>query len=273
VTPDPLTARHDVAQLDLDGVLYRGQQAVPHAAEAVAAARAAGMRVGFVTNNAARPPAAVVAHLAAIGVPADEHDVVTSAQAAARLLAGRLPAGAAVLAVGAEGLRLALRDAGFRLVTTASDSPAAVVQGLDPDLRYADLAEATLAVRAGAWWVACNLDATLPTERGELPGNGALVAAVRAATGREPDVAGKPGLALHDASVERLAARRPLVVGDRLDTDVAAARSAGCDSLLVLTGVTSAADLAAAPTALRPTWVSDDLRGLVDATRLRPGGG
>jgi HAD superfamily hydrolase (TIGR01450 family) len=266
-TDQPLSELYDVALLDLDGVVYRGEAAVAGAAEAVATARRRGMRIGFVTNNASRTPETVAGHLRRLGVPADPADVVTSAQAAVRLLRGRedVPPGSRVLVLGAEGLHRELVAAGFEIVASADDAPAAVVQGIAPGLTYAALAEAVLAVRAGALWVATNLDATLPTERGELPGNGALVAAVRTATGREPLVSGKPALALHDESVERLAARHPLVVGDRLDTDIAAARAAGCDSLLVLTGVTTLGDLLAAPESLRPTYVGPDLGALLVA--------
>jgi HAD superfamily hydrolase (TIGR01450 family) len=280
-SPEPLCAAYDVALLDLDGVVYRGEAPVPGAAEAIAAARANGMRVAFVTNNASRTPAAVAAHLAAVGVPAVADDVVTAAQAAATLLGTLVPAGAPVLVTGGEGLRVALSERGFALVASADDEPAAVVQGYAPDLGYADLAEAALAVRAGAVWVATNLDATIPTARGELPGNGALVALVAHATRRRPDAsAGKPERALHDEAVRRCGARHPLVVGDRLDTDIEGANRAGCDSLLVLTGVTDEAALRAAPPSRRPTFVARDLGALLvpyppddglDALRLNLG--
>jgi HAD superfamily hydrolase (TIGR01450 family) len=260
----PLCRTYDVALLDLDGVVYRGDEPVPYAAEAVAAARAAGMRMAFVTNNASRTPAAVVARLAAAGVPATEHEVVTAAQATATLLGTLVPPGARVLVTGGDGLRQAVAEAGFAVVPDAAAAPVAVVQGYAPTLAYADLAEAALAVRAGAVWVASNLDATIPTARGELPGNGALVALVATATGRRPDaVAGKPEPALHEEAVRRSGARRPLVVGDRLDTDVAGANRVGCDSLLVLTGVTDAALLRDAPPERRPTYVGADLRALL----------
>jgi glycerol-1-phosphatase len=268
--PEPLSGAaarpavgYDVALMDLDGVVYRGRQAVAHAAEAIAAARGDGMRMCYVTNNALRPPAEVAAHLSELGVPTAAEDVVSSAHAAARVLAERLPAGAAVLVVGGAGLREAVAQRGFVAVGDATGSPAAVVQGYDPEMTYARLAEATLAVRAGALWVASNADATVPTERGLLPGNGALVALVAAATGQRPAVAGKPEWALHAESVGRSGARRPLVVGDRLDTDIEAASRAGAPSLLVLTGVTIPADLLHAPGPHRPTFLSADLRGLL----------
>ena len=264
-TDQPLSGLYDVALLDLDGVVYRGRVAVAGAAEAIAGARSAGMRVGFVTNNSSRTPHAVAEHLRELAVPAEPQDVVTSAQAAVRLLRelDDVPAGSPVLVLGAGGLHEEVAAAGYSIVGSADDRPAAVVQGIAPEATYADLAEAVLAIRSGVPWISTNLDATLPTERGELPGSGAIAALIGTASGREPLVAGKPGLALHDESVQRLGARRPLVVGDRLDTDVAGARAAGCYSLLVLTGVTTLAELLAAPPHLRPTYVAPDLGGLL----------
>jgi glycerol-1-phosphatase len=252
-----------VALLDLDGVVYLGPQPIPGAADALAAARAAGMRLAFVTNNASRDPAAVAAHLVELGVPATVDDVVTSSQAAATVIALQCGIGARVLVTGTAALRAAVEQAGLRVVESADDRPDAVVQGFSPALRYADLAETALAVRGGALWVATNIDSTLPSPRGLLPGNGSLVAAVARATGQRPLVAGKPELPLHAEGVRRTGARNPLVVGDRLDTDIEGAHAADTDSLLVLTGVTDAADLVGAPRRHRPTYLSHDLAGLL----------
>ena len=266
---------HDVLLLDLDGVVYVGPDAVPHATEALQAAVTAGLRLGYITNNASRTPATVAAHLRDLGAPAADEDVVNSAQAAASHLAGLLPAGAAVLLVGGDGLRAALTDVGLR-ATTDRQEAVAVVQGFSPDLGWAQLAEATHAVRAGLPWVATNLDATVPTPGGPAPGNGLLVDLVARAAGRAPDVVcGKPERALFDAAVARLQARAALVVGDRLDTDLQGARTAGLPGLLVLTGVTGVAELLAAAPRERPDFVSHDLRGLADVhpgTRLSRGG-
>jgi glycerol-1-phosphatase len=261
--PEPLSSHYDVALLDLDGVVYLGGAPIAGAAEALGKATAAGLRLAFVTNNAYRTPAAIAAQLTGLGVPASPSDVVTSAQAAARLLAERLPAGSAVLVVGGMGLRLAVRERGLRPVSVAAAKPAAVVQGYSPDIGYADLAEGALAVEAGALFVASNADATLPTPRGRQPGNGSLIQVIAQATGVRPLVAGKPEPPLHAESVRRTGARRPLVVGDRLDTDIEGAFRVGADSLLVLTGVTTPAGLLAAPAGRRPTYVADDLTGLL----------
>jgi glycerol-1-phosphatase len=253
---------YDVALVDLDGVIYVGIQPVDHAASALASARAAGMRLAFVTNNAARRPEAVAEQLTDLGVAASASEVVTSAQAAARLLAERLPAGARVLVVGGEGLVAALTELGLTPVARAADDPAAVVSGFHPDVGWRLLAEGAYAVAAGLPWVASNVDPTIPMPQGNAPGNGALVEAVRLATGRRPVVAGKPEPPIHREAVLRTGAHNPLVIGDRLDTDIAGAARTGTDSLLVLTGVTSALDLITAGPESRPTYVARDLRAL-----------
>ena len=259
----PLDTAYDVALLDLDGVVYLGGTAIPGAAKALRKADAAGMRLAYVTNNAFRTPAAIADLLTSFGVPAAPQDVVTSAQAAARLLAERLPAGAPVLVVGGNGLRTALRERGLRPVSTAAARPSAVVQGYSPDISYSMLAEGGLAVAAGAWFVGSNADRTLPSRRGSQPGNGSLLKVIETATGVRPVVAGKPEPPLHRESVLRTGARNPLVVGDRLDTDIEAAYRVGADSMLVLTGVTGPADVVLASPSQRPTYLAEDLSGLL----------
>ena len=261
---EPLDTAYDVALLDLDGVVYLGGTAIPGAAEALRKADAAGMRLAYVTNNAFRTPAAIAALLTSFGAPASPQDVVTSAQAAARLLAERLPAGAAVLVIGGSGLRMALRERGLRPVSTAADKPLAVIQGYSPDVNYSMLAEGGLAVAAGALFVASNGDLTLPSRRGRQPGNGSLIQVVATATGVQPLVAGKPEPPLHRESVLRTGARHPLVVGDRLDTDIEGAHRVGADSMLVLTGVTGPAEAVAALPSQRPTYLAEDLTGLLE---------
>lgn len=256
---EPLVEGFDAALLDLDGVLYVGPAAVPGAARAVRAARAADVAVAFVTNNASRTPETVAAHLLELGIQAEAADVVTSAQAAARLLAGLVPTGSPVLVVGGDGLRHALRDRGLVPVATWAERPVAVAQGFAPDVDWRLLAEGTAAVRAGVPWVASNLDRTIPTALGISPGNGTLVDVVAAASGRRPVVAGKPELPLHREAARRVGAQRPLVVGDRLDTDIEGANRAGVPSLLVLSGVTTVAALLGAPQSRRPTWLAEDL--------------
>ncbi|GAA1018322.1 haloacid dehalogenase [Acrocarpospora pleiomorpha] len=257
-----LIDRYDTLLLDLDGVVYLGRNPVPGAPEALRAARDKSVRLAFVTNNASRTPAAIAEHLTHLGVAAAPEDVVTSAQAAARLIAEHVPPGSPVLVVGGAGLRGALRDFGLRPVSTALDAPTAVVQGIWDGISYGLLAEGALAVRQGAWFVAANADTTMPTGRGELPGNGSMTRVIAAATGVLPVVAGKPEPPLHRESMIRTNAESPLIVGDRLDTDIEGATRANVDSLLVLTGVATPLDLLTAVPAHRPTHIAADLSGL-----------
>ncbi|GAB1692983.1 HAD-IIA family hydrolase [Krasilnikovia sp. M28-CT-15] len=271
---DRLVDGYDLVVFDLDGVVYLIDKPIPGAAEAVGALHAEGTAIAYATNNASRRAADVAALLTGMGVPAAPDEVLTSAGAAAVLLAGDLPAGAPVLVVGAEALRAEVREQGLTPVERLEDAPVAVVQGYGPDVGWRILAEASLAVRGGARWIATNTDRTLPSPRGPLPGNGSLVSVLRTALDRDPDViVGKPSPALFQAAASRSGAARPLVVGDRLDTDIEGAVGAGMDSLLVLTGVTGPADLLAAPPARRPVYVAADLSGLfapAEAARLLP---
>jgi HAD superfamily hydrolase (TIGR01450 family) len=260
----PLLSAFDVVLTDLDGVLYIGAEPVPSAAPALAWARDQGVRAAFVTNNASRTPDRIAEHLTALGIRAQAADVVTSAMAVARILTERLEPGSPVLVAGAEGLRREVAAAGFRQVDSADDTPAAVAQGYDPTIDYPRLAEACLAIGRGALWVAANTDATVPSPRGLLPGMGSLVALVATATATSPVVAGKPELALHRESLRRSGASRPLIVGDRLDTDIEGANRGNTPSLLVLTGVTDPVALLAAGPQRRPTYVAEDLWGLRD---------
>ncbi|MEV8478892.1 HAD-IIA family hydrolase [Streptomyces sp. NPDC051173] len=263
---EPLSAAYDTALLDLDGVVYAGGEAIAYAVESLGTARDGGMHLAYVTNNAARTPETVAAHLTELGVPAEPSDVITSAQAVARLIADQIPSGSRVLVIGTEGLRVALEERGLVPVDSADDDPAAVAQGYGgPDMPWSRLAEASYAVARGVPWFASNTDLTIPSARGIAPGNGAAVQVVRIATGAEPQVAGKPLPPMHRETVLRTGAERPLVVGDRLDTDIEGAYVGGVDSLLVLTGVTTAAQLLAAPPEHRPTYVAEDLRGLLQA--------
>ncbi len=255
---------YDGVLFDLDGVVYLGPTAVTGAPEGISALRRRGIKVGFVTNNAARPPATVAAHLVELDIEATAADVVTSAQAAAHLLLSRFGAGARILLVGGDGVAEAVSEAGLVGVRSADDDPAAVIQGYGFGLTWQELNEAAIAISRGAHWVATNTDPTRPTDRGLVPGNGAAVAAVRLAVDRDPEVAGKPYRPLLDDTVERLGVGRPLFVGDRLDTDIGGAVNAGLDSMLVLSGSHGPRDLLAAAPAERPTYLGTDLRALLE---------
>jgi len=262
---------------DLDGVVYRGNRAVPYAVQSLLSALCSGVLVVYATNNASRAPGEVSAHLDALGLPGPVSRVVTSAQAGARRVAQAFPRGSRVLAVGGQGVALALTDEGlvpvFALGTP--DVPAAppeppvvaVLQGYGAEVGWADLAETAYAVQTGALWVATNIDSTLPTERGVAPGNGALVGAVRTAVNVDPVVVGKPDTPLYDLSVSVLGTRidRTLAIGDRLDTDITGATAAGMDSLFVFGGVHGWKDLVGAEEAARPRYLATDLRCLLSA--------
>jgi HAD superfamily hydrolase (TIGR01457 family) len=259
---------YDAFLYDLDGTIYRGQEAVPGADRAVDEARLRGTKVRFVTNNASRGPDEVASHLTEIGISTTPEEVSTSAQAAAAVLAEKLQAGTTVLVVGSDALVHEVELKSLVTTRTYDDNVQAVVQGLSKDTGWRALAEACVAIRAGALWVACNVDPTLPTERGPLPGNGSMVAALKMATGSEPVVAGKPATPLMDEAKRSADARNPLVVGDRLDTDIAGAVAAGLDSLLVFSGVSTAQDLLDATDDMRPTYIASDVSQ--EAVRLDP---
>ncbi|MET4782038.1 glycerol 3-phosphatase-2 [Glaciihabitans sp. UYNi722] len=251
----------DVVLADLDGVIYRGSDAIPYAVESINAV-ADGRRVGYITNNASRTPASVAEHLSSLGLRVEPDDVVTSPQAAVRLLAGLVPAGATVLVVGGDGLTSEVEKAGFSVTLSAEDKPAAVIQGFAPDVGWTQLAEASFALQEDIPWVATNTDWTIPQARGVAPGNGTLVSAVHAAVGRLPVVAGKPEAAIFEEAVRRFGASKALFLGDRLDTDILGANRAGIDSVLVLTGIDRAKQALAADKNSRPTYILDDLRQL-----------
>ena len=260
----PLSSAYDVALVDLDGVAYKGRNAIPTAPPALEAARASGMRLVFVTNNASREPEEVAAHLSELGIPATAEEILTAAQAGAAMLTEHLAQGAKVLVIGGRGLRTAVQAQGFELADGADDNPAAVIQGFSPELGWNQLAEAAYAINSGAKYFATNLDLTLPTERGMAPGNGSLVAAVVTATGVTPPAAGKPQPGMFLLAAKRSGARRPLVIGDRLDTDLKGANAAGVPGLLVLTGVSDVREALMAPGEHRPSFIGADLRTLAE---------
>jgi glycerol-1-phosphatase len=261
---EPLASRYDVALLDLDGVVYVGPDPVPDAPDNLRKAAAAGMRIGYITNNASRPAAVVAEHLSSFGLDVAAEDVVTSAQAAAKLIAAEFPKGSPVLVVGGQGLYDALEEYGLNPVHTSDGSPVAVVQGFHPDVNWVMLADGAHAINEGAKWYATNLDLTIPTAGGMAPGNGTLVQAIRAAVDVDPIVAGKPERPLLETSIERLGAERPLMIGDRLDSDIEGANAVGIASLWVATGVHDAHDLARAPKDQRPTYIAAGLGALAE---------
>ena len=258
-----LLENFDVVLADLDGVVYEGTAPIRDAVESVARLQAT-HRLGFVTNNSSRKPETIVAQLAGFGVLAQPVDVVSSGQTGVELLSTMIEPASKVLVVGGEGLRFYVSEAGFTVVDSADDKPAAVIQGFAPDVSWRNLAEASFAIQNGAKWVATNQDWTLPQERGMAPGNGTLVSAVHTAVGQLPVVAGKPEPAIFETAIKRFAAKRPLFIGDRLDTDIVGANRAGIPNALVLTGVSRAKEVLAAKPNERPTFIIDTLSGLFE---------
>lgn len=254
----------DLVLADLDGVIYQGASEIPHAVKALQKA-ASQVRLGFVTNNAARTPQQVADQIAGYGIPATAEDVVTSPQAAVRVLARLVPPGSTVLVVGGEGLTTEVERAGFVVTRQADDRPAAVVQGFAPEVGWEQLAQASFALQRSdsVHWVATNTDWSIPVAGGIAPGNGALVSAVHLAVGRLATFAGKPETEIFDVARERFDPRGGiLMIGDRLDTDILGANRAQMSSALVLTGIDSAKSVLASDASMRPDFILGDLREL-----------
>ena len=259
----------DVVLADLDGVVYTGRNAIGHAVESLNRVQET-KRVGYITNNASRTDAQVGDHLRELGLNLVTEDVVTSPQSAVALLKDIVTPGATILVIGGEGLRDEVSKAGFVITDSATDHPAAVVQGFSPDLGWKHLAEASFALNAkdangeplNTPWVATNMDWTIPVERGIAPGNGTMVSAVHLAVGRLPVVAGKPEVPIFKEAMRRFGTKNVLFIGDRLDTDILGANRAGIPSAVVLTGIDRAKQLLAAPEGSRPTYILGDLREL-----------
>jgi glycerol-1-phosphatase len=253
-----LADRYDAFLFDLDGVLYRGDSPVPHAAESVERLRELGRALVFVTNNSSRTPSQVADKLLGLGIPAGPDEVVSSALATADLLRGLGVSTAFV--IGEDGVLEALARAGIEVLGPDALSADAVVVGWDRGVTYEKLRVASLLVERGAPLVATNGDVSYPGPDGLWPGAGALLAAVVATTGAEPIVVGKPHPPLFEAACRRTGGTRPLVIGDRIDTDIAGAVALGLDSLLVLTGIARREQLDGSRPA--PTYLGEDLRAL-----------
>ncbi len=272
VSQRPLLEIYDLAMFDLDGVVYVSGHAIDGVPEGLRRVRVQGVHLAFVTNNASRTPEQVAANLTKLGIEASPADVVTSAQAAARVVKDAFGADATVLTLGGAGLAAALDAEGIEV----TDEPAAadaVVSGYGPDVRWKDIMRVATLVRNGLPYVASNTDLTIPTEHGLSPGHGVLVRTIADFAGVEPVVAGKPAKPLMEETIRRVGGDRPLMIGDRLDTDIEGARAVGVDSLLVLTGVTGLADLVSATPDLRPTYISPGIEGLFEPHPVPETGG
>lgn len=270
---DAVADRYDAVLFDLDGVLYRGDEPIPGAADVLRDVRRRGSAPVFLTNNSSRTPADVAAKLGTLGIAAEPGEVVTSAVAMVSMLRAQSPTPAPLSAfvIGERGVREALEGAGISVLSGEPSRADLVVVGWDRTVDYAKLRTASLLVQRGARLIATNADASYPAPDGLWPGAGALLAAVVATTGATPAVAGKPAAPMFRSAAAVAGARRPLVVGDRLDTDVAGAHALGWDSMLVLTGAAAPADLLDA--AALPAYLAADVRGVLGrapAARARP---
>jgi molybdenum cofactor cytidylyltransferase len=246
--------------IDLDGVLYRGDEAIAGAKEFVTLLQREGVPFLLLTNNSTRTPGQYVTKLAEMGIVIEESDVLTSAQATALYMERIAPPGARVYAIGEEGLRAALREK----YTVAEEGASFVVVGMDRELTYEKLRVATLLIRGGARFIATNPDKTLPTEEGLVPGNGAILAALEAATGVAPFVVGKPEPAIFDLALSKMGVGKEgaAVIGDRLETDILGGQRAGLMTILVLSGATSLQELENSP--IKPDLVFEDVRQLYE---------
>jgi glycerol-1-phosphatase len=265
-----LAQRYDALFVDLDGVVYRGDHVVPAAPEVLVRVRDLNVKLLFLTNNSARTPQQVAERLRKLGVEAQPTEVLTSALATAALLRREASTGRKAYVIGERGVREALASEGIAILDGEPDRADLVVVGWDRSVDYAKLKTASLLVERGARLIATNADASYPAADGMWPGAGALLAAVTTTTGATPTIVGKPAQPMFRAAVERTSARRPLVVGDRLDTDIGGARAMGFDSLLVMTGASNASGLLG--TTSLPTYVAPDLSGLLEdlpAARFR----
>lgn len=254
---------YTTALLDMDGVLYRGHEPLPGVNELLALFARRNISYACVTNNAMLTPEQYEAKLAKMGITIPAANVITSPIATRRYLETQAPRGTKVFTIGMDGLREALFGDGYFVFE--EQQPEYVVVGLDMELSYAKLATATLAIRAGARFIGTNADATLPTERGEYPGAGSLLALLRTATGVEPFVIGKPAPTMLHAAIELLGAdaQRTIMIGDRLDTDIEGAKNAGIASALVFTGVTTPEFLATS--SIQPDATYADLLAMAAA--------
>ncbi|MDY2667987.1 MAG: HAD-IIA family hydrolase [Schaalia hyovaginalis] len=260
-----LVEAFDTVLLDLDGTAWNGDRTIAHASESVDAVREAGMKTVFVTNNAMRTPAQVAQKLRSMGFTAEPEMVMTSAMDIIAIMKETLDEGAKVFVIGGAGLREALEDAGYVIVDSADDEPAAVVQGLDTAVDWTLLSEGAFAIQRGAEFYATNLDATLPQERGFALGNGSLVRAIEHATRKRPRAGGKPEPGIYLRAAALVDGEKPIAVGDRLETDISGAVSASMPAMHVLTGVHGARDVIRAPRGQRPSFLALDMRGLLEA--------
>lgn len=248
--------------IDMDGVIYRGDEPTPGAATFISALQEGGHRFMFLTNNATKTPRQYVEKLAAMDIHVGDENVFTSPLATAAYLVHHLPPPRRILVVGGNGIQRAVVEAGYQIVQRAEEAQV-VVAGLDQHVTYEHLAEAALAIEAGCPWIGTNPDLTVPSERGNMPGAGALLAFLEASTGRRPVIIGKPATGIYEQAIAILGTdpNETVMLGDRLETDILGGHAAGIRTVCVLTGVASRSTAEAYDP--RPDWIVPDLTHLL----------
>ncbi|MFT4186844.1 MAG: HAD-IIA family hydrolase [Micrococcaceae bacterium] len=261
-----LIKSYDSVFFDLDGVIYEGKTTLPNVVESINWLYEHNYKIGYITNNASRSPETVAEHLQELGIKAKPAEIITSPQVTINLLKEHLKPEDKVLVVGTDYLANLINEAGFRAIRTFQEGPDALIQGFNPKTSWQNLADASYAVHAGAKWFACNADTTLPTEKGSAPGNGAMIKAVQMATGKAPMIGGKPEAAIFEYAMEKFGVKKPIMIGDRLDTDIEGGNNAKIDTALVTTGINTKADAETAIPEQKPTYVIKTLKDLVSET-------
>ncbi|WP_193078117.1 HAD-IIA family hydrolase [Brevibacterium aurantiacum] len=261
--PEESGAPIDCVLFDLDGVVYHGPEPISGAVEGINFLHDQSIPVSYVTNNATRTAEVVAEHISTLGISTTTAEVTTSAQVLAGKLAAKFGTGALIYLVGATGLATALESEGLRVTRTLDDGPVAIAQGLDPEISYQRIVAACEAITAGIEWWATNPDYSMVGPRSRVPGNGAFIDMLSKLTGAQPTVVGKPSPHMMEFAAHRCGAQRPLMVGDRLDTDIEGGNSAGFETALVLTGVHDIHDALHASSELRPTYILPSLRSLL----------
>ncbi|SDT00003.1 Haloacid Dehalogenase Superfamily Class (subfamily) IIA [Brevibacterium sandarakinum] len=273
--PEKSGAPIDCVLFDLDGVVYHGPDPISGAVEGIAWLHEQSIPVNYVTNNATRTAEVVADHISTLGIRTTPAEVTTSAQVLAGQLAAKFGTGAPIYLVGTTGLATALTTAGLTVTGTLDDEPVAIAQGLDPDIDYTTIVAACEAIESGLEWWATNPDYSMVGPRSRVPGNGAFIDMLSRLTGVQPTIVGKPSPHMMDFAAHRIGAKRPLMIGDRLDTDIEGGNAAGFETALVLTGVHDIHDALTARPGLRPTSILPSLRSLptliADSAQPAPG--
>ena len=257
----------DCVLFDLDGVVYHGPEPIPGAVEGIGFLHENSIPVNYVTNNATRTAEVVADHISELGISTSAQEVTTSAQVLAQKLASAYGSGATIYLLGAAGLAAALEQAGLSVTDSLDDEPVAIAQGLDPDITYRKIVAACEAIETGIAWWASNPDYSMVGAKSRVPGNGAFIDMLSRLTGAEPTIVGKPSPHMMEHAAQRLGAVRPLMVGDRLDTDIEGGNAAGFETALVLTGVHDIHDALNARQELRPDYILPSLASLPELIR------